>query len=89
MGEQGAGAGDLGGVGAVVFGDLGFGGADVCCVLVMCFLGFCGLWLVARKEVVEGDVDLQSQFARSGQRSLRTSMLRRPWEVWRITRGTC
>lgn len=30
---------------------------------------------------------LQSQFARSGQRSLRTSMLRRPWEVWRMTEG--
>jgi len=29
VGEQGAGAGDFGGVGAVVFGDLGFGGADV------------------------------------------------------------
>jgi hypothetical protein len=27
--EQGAGAGDFGGVGAVVFGDLGFGGTDV------------------------------------------------------------
>jgi hypothetical protein len=29
VGEQGAGAGDFGCVGAVVFGDLGFGGADV------------------------------------------------------------
>jgi hypothetical protein len=28
---------------------------------------------------------LHSQFARSGHKSLRTSMLRRPWEVWRIT----
>jgi len=30
VGEQGAGAGDFGGVGAVLLRDAGFGGADVC-----------------------------------------------------------
>jgi hypothetical protein len=37
-----------------------------------------------------GDVDgdVHSQFAFSGLRSLRTSMDRRPWEVWRITLGS-
>lgn len=33
----------------------------------------------------EGGVHLHSQFARSGHRSLRTSMLLRPWEVSRMT----
>ncbi len=32
--------------------------------------------------------DVHSQFAFSGLRSLRTSMERRPWDVWRITLGS-
>jgi hypothetical protein len=45
------------------------------------------LWRKRREVDRERSFNLQSQFARSGQRSLRTSMLRRPWEVWRITNG--
>jgi hypothetical protein len=55
---------------------------------------FTGMRAGAWTEVVHGDLgdrevlDLHSQFAFSGLRSLRTSMERLPWDVARMTVGS-